>query len=173
MPTCAHISNPPLALRQAPAPSDRAAIRAIVESAGFFTPAEVDVAVELVDERLNKGAPSGYHFLFADGPRGPVGYACFGPIPCTVSSFDVYWIAVHADARGAGLGRRIMRAAEEAIAAMGGTRIYVETSSKPLYGPTRAFYERCGYRQDAHLPDFYAPGDGKLILSKPASPAPA
>jgi ribosomal protein S18 acetylase RimI-like enzyme len=143
-------------------------VRAIVESAGFFTPAEVDVAVELVEERLAKGPASGYHFLFLDGPAGPVGYACFGPIPCTVSSFDVYWIAVHAHARGGGLGKALMAAAERAIGAMGGTRIYVETSSRPLYGPTRAFYEKCGYRQVALLPDFYAPGDGKLILSKPA-----
>ena len=34
------------------------------------------------------------------------------------------------------------------------------------YVPTRAFYEACGFVQVAHLPDHYAPGDGKLILEK-------
>ncbi len=29
-----------------------------------------------------------------------------------------------------------------------------------------AFYLRCGFRREAFLPDFYAPGDGKLIFVK-------
>ena len=39
----------------------------------------------------------------------------------------------------------------------------VETSSRDDYAPTRAFYLACGYQIVAELPDFYAPGDGKLI----------
>lgn len=146
---------------------DAAAVRRIVESTGFFTPAEVDVAVELVEERLARGIASGYHFLFVDeGERGPIAYACFGPIACTVSSFDVYWIAVEASHQSRGLGRELMSLSEDAIAALGGTRAYVETSGKPQYEPTRRFYLRCGYTIEAELPDFYAPGDAKVILVK-------
>jgi hypothetical protein len=44
--------------------------------------------------------------------------------------------------------------------------VYVETSSRDQYEPTRRFYLKCGYRVDAVLEDFYAPGDGKVIFVK-------
>ena len=57
----------------------------------------------------------------------------------------------------------LMQRTEEMIRARGGRRVYIETSSRPQYEPTRGFYRRCGYHEAAHLPDFYGPGDGKLI----------
>jgi ribosomal protein S18 acetylase RimI-like enzyme len=161
--------------------SDPAAIRRIVASTGFFRPAEVDVAVELADERLARGDASGYHFVLLDerpaidedqtGPRAHppealLGYACFGPIACTVDSFDLYWIAVDAAHQGRGLGRRLMHEAEARIRALGGKRIYIETSSQPLYEPTRRFYQASGYTEQARLPDFYTAGDDKIIYCR-------
>ena len=46
------------------------------------------------DERLEKGAASGYEFVIAEDDSSMVGYACFGEIPCTVGSYDLYWIVV-------------------------------------------------------------------------------
>ena len=147
-------------------PEDRDLVRHITASSGFFTEAEVAVAVELVDERLSKGVASGYHFLFADLAGRTVAYSCFGPIACTLSSFDLFWIAVEEKARAHGLGSLLLAESERLISGLGGTRIYVETSSRPLYAPTRAFYERRGYRKETVLKDFYAPGDGKVIYVK-------
>ena len=147
-------------------PGDGDSVRAIVASSGFFTPEEIRIAVELVEERLNKGPASGYSFLFAEQAREVLGYTCFGPIAGTRSSFDLYWIAVRQERRGAGLGRELLARSEEAIARMGGVRVYVETSARLLYAPTREFYTSCGYRQEALLTDFYAPGDSKLIYVK-------
>ena len=42
--------------------------------------------------------------------------------------------------------------------------MYIETSNRPQYASTRAFYERCGYVCEAVLRDFYAPGDDKVIF---------
>jgi ribosomal protein S18 acetylase RimI-like enzyme len=166
---------PRITFRDTPRPADSAAIRGIVASTGFFHDYEVDVAVELIDERLNRGLISEYHFIFADDADtgGLIGYSCFGPIACTVGSFDLYWIAVHNDRRGRGLGARIMTEAERAMAAglLGpdgkpvapARRIYIETSSKPQYQPTRDFYIRCGYREEARFEGFYAPGDDKIV----------
>jgi len=109
--------------------ADEAAIRGIVSSTGFFSPAEVEVAVELVQERLRRGNASGYFFVFAETDRRTVGYACYGPIACTIGSFDLYWIAVHKDYQHRGLGRSLLVASERKIAESGGRRIYVETSS--------------------------------------------
>ena len=55
-----------VAFRREVRESDREAVRSIVESSGFFSAAEAEVAVELVEERLHKGMASGYDFLFAE-----------------------------------------------------------------------------------------------------------
>jgi len=147
-------------------PEDRQRVRRLVDITGFFHPEEVDVAEELVVERLEKGEPSGYHFIMAEHYGRLAGYACFGQIPGTASSHDLYWIAVHPDFQGRGLGRRLLSESERRIKAAGGSRIYVDTSQRVQYASTRAFYESCGYRLETVLKDFYTVGDGKAIYCK-------
>lgn len=157
---------PEFTLREDVQPGDPASIRRIIESTGFFYPDEADVAVELVQERLDRGEASGYHFVLAERAGKVAGYTCFGSIPCTGSSYDLYWIAVDKECQGLGAGQRLLEASEQAIRRLGGTRVYIETSSRPQYEPTRGFYLRCGYRQEAVLQDFYYPGDSKVIYVK-------
>lgn len=155
-----------ITLRFAPVASDPEMVREIVTSTGFFQDHEIPVAVELVEERLAKGEESGYFFVFADANGKTVSYACFGPIPCTIGSFDLYWIATHADYRGKGIGKDILLAVEREVAKMNGRRIYIETSSKPLYEPTRYFYLSNGYSIEATLKDFYDVNDHKVMFSR-------
>jgi ribosomal protein S18 acetylase RimI-like enzyme len=156
-----------ITLRSDLRPDDPGRVAAIVKATGFFYPDEEQVAVELVEEALAKGqAGSGYHFLLADRDGQSLGYSCFGPIPCTRSAFDLYWIAVHPAAQGLGLGRRLIEASERRVKELGGTRAYVETSGRPQYDPTRAFYEALGYRKAAVLDDFYGPDDAKVLYLK-------
>jgi ribosomal protein S18 acetylase RimI-like enzyme len=147
-------------------PSDAGCVRRIVANTDYFREDEVGVAVELVDERLHKGEASGYDFVFAESNGDVVGYACYGPIPCTISSFDLYWIAVEPGFQNRGVGQLLMQAAEAAIRDSGGRQIFIDTSGRPKYAPTRAFYQRCGYEIAATLADFYAEGDDKVILRK-------
>jgi GNAT superfamily N-acetyltransferase len=147
-------------------PGDVAAVKAITESTGFFGAEEVDIAVELVEERLAKGLRSGYHFIIAEQDGAPVGYTSYGPIACTRESFDLYWIAVDARFRGQGLGTVLLHKAEAGIAALGGSRIYVETSARAQYAPTRGFYLARGYALISEMEDFYAPGDAKDVFLK-------
>ncbi|OQX15472.1 MAG: hypothetical protein BWK80_40950 [Desulfobacteraceae bacterium IS3] len=155
-----------LAFRYEPVAEDGETIRQLTEITGFFNHAEIDVAVELVQERLAKGADSGYYFVFAEQHGRVVGYASYGHIACTESSYDLYWIAVHPDFQGKGLGRKILEESERLIKNAGGTRIYVETSSRTQYAATRAFYEHCDYRLESLMQDFYAPGDAKAVYCK-------
>ena len=160
---------PHTVLRERVQPGDVEAVRTIVVSSGFFSESEIQLAAELVHERLQRGEASGYHFLFADSverPGEPVGYTCYGPIPCTTASYDLYWIAVRGNGRGRGLGTELLRQTEQRIRRLGGRRIYVETSSRPQYEPTRGFYASRGYRVETVLADFYSPGDGKVIFVK-------
>ena len=155
-----------LFFREEVRPEDRQAVGRLVRTTGFFSEEEADIAVELVEKRLAKGDASGYSFLLAEEGDCLLGYACFGPIPGSVHSFDLYWIAVDLGEQGRGIGRVLMTAAERVMAGRGARLIYADTSSRPQYKTTRAFYLACGYREEAFLTDFYAPGDGKVIFVK-------
>jgi len=143
--------------------ADREAVRRIVASTGFFSPEEIDIAVELVEERLTRGRQSGYLFVFAEAAQELAGYACFGPIPATRSGYNLYWIVVDPRRQRQGIGKALLAYSETTIRRAGGEAIYVDTSGRPQYDPTRCFYEAARYVQAALLPDFYAPGDHKIV----------
>jgi GNAT superfamily N-acetyltransferase len=149
---------------------DRSAVREIVNSTGFFSAAEVDVAEELVAERLAKGEGSGYFFVFAEIKGRSVGYACYGPTPCTASTFDLYWVAVHESMRAKGLGKALLAEVEARLKGMGGGKLIAETSSRRQYAPTHRFYLSCGFWQEARIADYYAPGEDILYFTKNIDP---
>ena len=96
-------------------PDDRQIVRDIVASTGFFSPVEVEVAVELVDERLAEGPASGYHFVFAERGGQVLGYACYGPIALTAASYDLFWIAVDQAFQGQKIGKILLEKSEQLI----------------------------------------------------------
>jgi GNAT superfamily N-acetyltransferase len=147
-------------------PSDVEVVRDIVVSTGFFRDDEVHVAVSLVEERVKTGKASGYEFIFLEMDGKPVAYSCFGIIPCSLLSYDLYWIVTHHDYRGKGLGSILLKETENQIAKMGGKAVYVETSSKEHYLPTQRFYEKNAYDLKARFIDFYDFGDDKLVYVK-------
>jgi D-alanine-D-alanine ligase len=149
--------------------SDAAAVYALVRQTGFFSASEEKIALELVEETLSMGKASGYEFVFADLPGNPgslLGYTCYGPIPDTESSFDLYWIAVAPAAQRTGLGSALLRETERLALLQHAKRMFVDTSGREQYTPTRKFYERMGYREEARLVDFFAPGDDKVIYAR-------
>ena len=156
--------NSVLSIRRSLEPADREPLEALIRATSFFNPEEIDVALELVDDRLANGDASHYRFLVGELDGRVAGYSCWGPIPGTVASADLYWIVVHPDFQGRRVGATLLHAAEEWMAAAGRTRVYVETSTRPQYLPTRAFYAACGYQIASELVDFYAPGDGKATF---------
>ena len=158
--------SPEIILRTDPKETDIEAIRSIVTSTGAFRPDEIDVAVELIEERLRRGTASGYYFIFAEENGTPVGYTCYGPIACTVSSHDLFWIAVDKSRHGKKIGSLLMKETEKLVVAMGGKRVYIETSSRSDYGATRHFYRDHGYGVEAVIKNFYDDNDDKVIYSK-------
>jgi ribosomal protein S18 acetylase RimI-like enzyme len=102
----------------------------------------------------------------ADQDGQPVGYICFGPTPMTQGTFDLYWIATDPGVRGQGVGSSLIAAMENELRARNGRLVRVETSATDDYGPTRGFYQRANYREEARVRDFYRPGDDLVILGK-------
>ncbi|MGH8580339.1 MAG: GNAT family N-acetyltransferase [Gammaproteobacteria bacterium] len=155
-----------LSLRRKPSAKDIRRVETLTHATGFFSEEEVSIALELLGEYLAKGAASGYQFLFAETPSELVGYACFGRIPCTQASYDLYWLVVAPAVQGCGIGKALLAAAEAAIAAEGGKRVYIDTSGKAKYQSTRRFYQGAGYREVSLLEDFYAASDPKVVYLK-------
>jgi acetoin utilization deacetylase AcuC-like enzyme/GNAT superfamily N-acetyltransferase len=152
--------------RSAVMADDVGRVRSLVATTGFFNAAEVELAADLVTERLTKGVRSGYNFVLAERGAALVGFACYGPIYGTRDAYELFWIAVAPEEQGRGLGAQVYARAEAAMAKAGAKHIYADTSSSDRYAGTRGFYQSMGFREGARLPDFYAPGDGKIVYVK-------
>ena len=84
----------------------------------------------------------------------------------TEGTFDLYWIATDPAVRGQGVGSTLITAMETELRARNARLVRVETSATDDYGPTRGFYQRASYREEARLRDFYKAGDDLVILGK-------
>ena len=152
--------------RTIPEKRDITRVMEIVESTKFFYDHEVEIAAELVAERLSHGESTGYHFVFAEVDGVTAAYSCFGPITMSKTSFDLYWIATHNDFRGKGIGRKLLDETIKEAKNMGCNILIAETSGLEHYAPTRAFYDSNKFVLEARLKDFYAMGDDKLFYTK-------
>ncbi len=151
---------------RAPGPEHRDRVREIVEGTGLFRPEETEIALEVFESAVEAPGMDYTPVGAFDEEGNLVGFACYGPTPCTVGTWDLYWIAVDPAAHRQGVGRKLVDAVERDIAAEGGRLIVAETSSRTDYGPTRAFYESLGYGVAARVAEFYAPQDDLIVYSK-------
>lgn len=138
----------------------------ILRATPEFKPSEVTVAEEVIDCYLKDPVKSGYHILVAEDGKEVTGYISYGPTPLTESTWDMYWEAVSREKRGQGIGKTLMAAAEAEITRAGGKQALIETSGQASYEDTMRFHLGNGYQEVARVPDFYAPGDAKIILRK-------
>jgi ribosomal protein S18 acetylase RimI-like enzyme len=143
--------------------ADRARVEQFTRNIELFRPDEVPVALEVFDAAV--GGDTSYTAIVAEHEGRAAGWACWGATPCTVGTYDMYWLAVDPVLQGAGIGSRLVAEMERRLA--GTARlIVVETAGRPDYGPTRAFYEARGYRRTATIPEFYAPDDDLVVYVK-------
>ncbi len=150
-------------------PEDRQTVLSFLADTGFFRPDEIDIAREVLDSALAEGPKGHYQSFVAEMEGQTVGWVCYGPTPCTIGTYDIYWIGVSSACQGKGIGRALMAFVEQAIRDSGGRLFVVETSGRESYTPTRRFYEALGYQQAAGIPDFYGPGDPRVIFIKAAN----
>ncbi|PYP80447.1 MAG: N-acetyltransferase [Gemmatimonadetes bacterium] len=159
-------------------PRDRARVAELLVSTAVFSREEIDVALQLFDASVADDDVVGaddahvpdYEFTGAFDGEQLLGYACAGPTPATEGTFDLYWLAVDAAAQGKGIGTTLVRAVERSLRERGARMLLVETSSRPDYSNTRAFYTRCGYTEAARIKDFYAPADDRIMLNTRLTP---
>jgi ribosomal protein S18 acetylase RimI-like enzyme len=165
-----HSDDHPAVLIRPMVQKDRTVIASLVVSVENFNQAEIECALELVDIYLNNEDQSDYRVVVAEDSASKVrAYACWGPVPLTKGTYDLYWIATHPDSRGAGFGRSLMAYVEGKVLESKGRLLALETSSKESYVRTIQFYRSLGYEETARISDFYDVGDDKLIFVKKLS----
>ncbi len=149
------------------ADGDRDALEAALRSDETFRADEIDVALELIDDAL-KGSDD-YWVRVATDPEVPVaiaGYICYGPTPMTESTYDLYWIVTHVQARGRGVAGALIQHMEQDLRSHDATGIRVETSQMEGYGAARKLYARWDYPEASRLTDFYKKGDDLITYYK-------
>ncbi len=147
--------------------SDKTVVMELIEATNFFRPDELHVAEELVDIYLNHPDQKDYEVVVIESEEHEVaGYLTWGPTALTVGTYDLYWMAVSPKHQGKGYGKKLVEWLEAKVAELRGRMIIVETSSMPKYDPTRRFYSGLNYREIARIPDFYQPGDDRVIYVK-------
>jgi ribosomal protein S18 acetylase RimI-like enzyme len=147
--------------------SDRPLIEAMTRACRVFREDEVTVALDVVDAALGWGRhrDPDYETAGVELDGALAGWACWGPVPCTVGSFDLYWIVVAPERQGCGVGRALLEEVERCVA--GRARLLVvETAGREEYAGTRAFYVSRGYQVAARIVDYYAPGDDLVTFVK-------
>jgi len=83
---------------------------------------------------------------------------------------EITWMAVRADARRGGVGRRLVDRLVDLLRIDGIARLDVKTLSSrdpyPPYAETRAFYRANGFTEVAEL-DIWGPENPAVLLSRP------
>jgi predicted N-acetyltransferase YhbS len=143
--------------------ADRGRIEEITRAVGVFHDSETTVALEVFDA-MAAGSPD-YLALGAEQDGRLAGWICWGPTPCTIGTYDLYWMAVDPALQGSGIGTALVREMEHRLEGLA-RLVIVETAGRPDYQPTRDFYKARGYRPAASIKDFYAPGDDQVVFVK-------
>jgi ribosomal protein S18 acetylase RimI-like enzyme len=98
-----------------------------------------------------------------------VGAAYFGPESHSDRVWNLYFLGVSRDAQGGGIGSALVAWVEANLRTRGqevAKLLLIETSSLESFEPTRAFYRKQGYVQEARIRDYYGSGDDKIVFWK-------
>lgn len=147
-------------------PEDKDVVMAILKRTKFFRPEELKIAEEVFNDSVSGDPEVSYQSFVAREAHKTIGWVCFGPTPCTVGTFDIYWVAVDPEEQNSGVGTSLMQYAATVIKNLGGRLITIDTSGSQHYLSTRQFYEKLGYCNEACIKDFYSVGDDKVIYIK-------
>jgi GNAT superfamily N-acetyltransferase len=146
--------------------ADATVIEALLNKIPQFTPAEVEVAMELINIAANNPLQADYYVFVYEHENKILGYYCVGRRPLTDGVYDLYWIAADPEAEIKGIGRVLLLHAEDFVVENKGRWMLAETSSKDSYQATRNFYLRNHYTIIAQVNDFYSVGDSLMVFGK-------
>lgn len=161
-------------------PDDQTALLAVAEATGLFTPEELAGFGGMIGEHLASGDASGNAGGDASGDAGGgdniwlvdeaediVAAAYYAPEQFAGEGvWNLYFIGVRPSEQGKGRGSALIHYVEKDLKARGARLLLVETSGKDSFEPTRTFYCKNGYSEEARIRDYYTAGDDKIVFRK-------
>lgn len=98
-----------------------------------------------------------------------IGGAYFGPESHSDRVWNLYFLAVTRAHQGGGTGSALVAWVEANLRQRGNDvakLLLIETSSLQSFDPTRAFYQKLGYVEEARIREYYGPGEDKVVFWK-------
>ncbi len=145
---------------------DRQQLVEMIDGTENFNSEEKSVAVELIDEAIEKPNHEYYNVYVFENEGKVLGYHCVGKRALTDGVFDLFWIVVGPNAQNIGVGKKLLEHSENFVKENNGRWILAETSSKDSYTATRNFYLRNNYSIVSQIKDFYSIGDNLIVFGK-------
>ncbi|MEP7704689.1 GNAT family N-acetyltransferase [Paraglaciecola sp. 25GB23A] len=105
-------------------------------------------------------------FILEQEDAGIIAVAYCSPERMTEGTWNLLLIAVLKQFQGCGVGSKLITFIEDKLKTLLVRVLLVETSGLPEYELTRDFYPKCGYKQVAVIPEYYAIGDDKIVFCK-------
>ncbi len=148
--------------------NDVSSLVQLARDIGTFTDEEIDCLQNDLFEYLQelKDGNSEDIVLTLRIGREIVGLRFSGPLPMTDRSWMLFWILVAPAYQGKGLGRLMLSLVSDQVQMHDGRLLLIETSDSAAFAPARSVYEKSGFKQVAHLEDFYEEGQGKCIFGR-------
>jgi ribosomal protein S18 acetylase RimI-like enzyme len=150
--------------------ADAEALISIVEGSGQFDADGIAHVKGTLEHYLS--GESEAIWLTADDTE-PVGVAYCAPEAMTDGTWNLLMLWTRKDRGGQGHGKALVEKVAFDAIARGARLLIVETSGLPDFEPARAFYAKCGFKQEARIRNFFAAGDDKLVYTKPLAPVAA
>lgn len=88
------------------------------------------------------------------------------PEQFAAGTWNMLALGVQPNHQGKGLGKALVRAAEQYLSERRQRVLIVETSGTERFETAREFYVRIGFDLEARIRDFWAEGDDKVIFRK-------
>jgi ribosomal protein S18 acetylase RimI-like enzyme len=105
-------------------------------------------------------------WLTCDVGGKAIGFCYAAPEQLTDGTWNMLAIAVHPTQQGRGHGGATIRRLEALLHDKGHRVLIADTSGKDEFAPTRGFYRKSGYSEEARIRHFWAEGDDKVVFWK-------
>jgi ribosomal protein S18 acetylase RimI-like enzyme len=145
--------------------NDEAAVRAIAIGTGLFD-AESWPDVASVMQDSTSGLLPDHNWIVFETNEEVVGAAYYAPEPFAHQMWNMYFLGVLPGHQGDGAGAALVSHIENVLRSIDARVLIIETSGVDSFAPTREFYLKQGYDEEARIREFYGPGDDKIVFWK-------
>ncbi|MBN8594901.1 MAG: GNAT family N-acetyltransferase [Anaerolineae bacterium] len=147
-------------------PADSAAVAEVAVASGLFAPEDSGFLDTMMANYFAHGIHEGHECVIDVEGGVCAGVAYYEPALATDRVWYLTMIAVRRDQQGQGRGAALMRYVEDVLHKREQRMLLVETSGTATFEPTRRFYAKIGYSEEARVRDYFAPGDDMVLFRK-------